>query len=274
MLVKAHTDRFVDGRVELSFIRAGTSADQALLIHGFGSDRMSWILNQAVAAAHTTIFALDLPAHGASTAEVGDGSVEFLTERVAAFTTAKMDKPAHIVAHSLGGAVAIDLALRRPELVRSMFLIAPVGLGQGVNQTFLNEFPEIQDLESATRLLQKLVHRPRTISKEMAIRVLNHLQRPGVREALRLIAAQLQIVGGNLSTRVPKLNEVLSRPVQIVWGNEDAINPVREIPSANAKFSFEVIDGAGHLPHMEKAGTVNALLDRFLTSAQTTGESA
>ena len=45
-----------------------------------------------------------------------------------------------------------------------------------------------------------------------------------------------------------------------IWGAEDRIIP----PGPDAE---QVIEGAGHSPHMEAAGEVNRLIDRFLTAA-------
>ena len=58
------------------------------------------------------------------------------------------------------------------------------------------------------------------------------------------------------------------RPVaartQIIWGYEDRILPVAHAEALAGKLPVHIIDGAGHLPHMEKAGEVNRLIAAFI----------
>lgn len=115
---------------------ASSRAD-VLLLHGFASDRLSWLANQpALEKAGLSVAVLDLPGHGASPMDVGGGSVETLAARVAEALDAQRAGALHIVGHSLGGGLALLLAEKRPGLVRSLTLIAPLGLGAGVDQDF------------------------------------------------------------------------------------------------------------------------------------------
>jgi pimeloyl-ACP methyl ester carboxylesterase len=70
-----------------------------------------------------TIVAPDLPGHGKSGA--WDGQGDYL-RRAADIAAALCDGPVDLVSHSLGGVVALALALDRPDLVRSLTLIEPV----------------------------------------------------------------------------------------------------------------------------------------------------
>jgi pyruvate dehydrogenase E2 component (dihydrolipoamide acetyltransferase) len=47
----------------------------------------------------------------------------------------------------------------------------------------------------------------------------------------------------------------LAMPVQVIWGRDDKIIPVTHAPA-----DTHVLDGVGHLPHMERAGEVNRLI--------------
>ena len=101
-----------------------------LLLHGFGADRLSWLANQPAIEKAMPTAALDLPGHGVAGMDVGDGRVETLARAVAAALDSHAAAPLHVVGHSLGGAVAMRLALDRPDLVRSLALIAPAGLAK------------------------------------------------------------------------------------------------------------------------------------------------
>ena len=247
----------------IAFRTLGGSGADCLLLHGFGSDRLSWLGNLPALLPLATIHALDLPGHGESGLDAGDGSPLTLARRIEAELDARKLRSVHIIAHSLGGGVALLLADRRPELVASLALIAPAGLGEGVDAGFLHAYPELADAAAATELLQRLVVRPQLIGKQIAARVLEHLARPGARDALQRIATGfIEGEGGLRQAAVAATARVTPRLT--IWGQEDAINR----PSAARLEAFggeqHVIAAAAHLPHIETAKQVNSLLAGFL----------
>jgi pyruvate dehydrogenase E2 component (dihydrolipoamide acetyltransferase) len=90
----------------------GADGDVVLLIHGYGGDRNSWLFLQEPLAARHRVYALDLPGHGTSGKDVGDGSIGILADAVVAVLDAVGAQTAHLVGHSLGGAVALAVAAR------------------------------------------------------------------------------------------------------------------------------------------------------------------
>jgi pimeloyl-ACP methyl ester carboxylesterase len=84
--------------------------DPVVLVHGFGGDKNSWLFVQQPLAEHHAVHALDLPGHGASDKEVGDGSLASLADTVVGFLDALGISRAHLVGHSLGGAVVAAVA--------------------------------------------------------------------------------------------------------------------------------------------------------------------
>lgn len=246
----------------LSFLAVGERGPRVLLLHGFGSDRMTWVLNQTDLAAFTATLALDLPGHGGSAADVGDGTVAFFTAKVVAFIAARGMQPVHMIGHSLGGAIAIDLAHRHPDLVASLFLIAPLGLGRGIEPTFLSDFARMTTLEQAERVLRRLVLRPRLISRQVASRVLDHLAQPGARQSLRKVADGVLFAGTALAPAVAAVGRT-QLPRTVVWGDADTINPIDEERLVAFRGSQFVVASAAHLPHMESWTRVNELLRSF-----------
>ena len=207
--------------------------------------------------------ALDLPGHGASSPDVGDGSVAFHADVVAAVIEARRMRDVRIVGHSWGGAVAIALAQRRPDLVNALVLIAPAGLGRAIDPDFLAAFPAMADPVMAEELLHRLVSRPRLINRQMVARVLEHLGKPGARDAMRRIADQLGRIGEDLAAAMAAV-VAADLPRMVVWGDADAINP----PDAERLAGFggiqHFVAGAGHLPHIESSRAVNGWIVEFL----------
>ena len=237
-----------------------------LLLHGFGADRLSWLANQPAIEMAMPAAALDLPGHGAAGMDVGDGGVETLARHVAAALDAHAAAPLHIVGHSLGGAVAMVLARQRPDLVRSLALIAPAGLGKGVDVEFLAAYPNLTAPDETVALMRRLAAREGLISKLMVKRALDQLERPGARAALRLIAQGIVASGPAVEAAVRTLS-ASDVPRLVVWGREDLINPLDEGKLTAFGGERLVVEGAGHLPHIEGSLAVNERLLRFLGAA-------
>lgn len=251
---------------DLAFLAVGEAGPPALLLHGFGSDRSSWRLNQNEVGGLTRSLALDLPGHGKSPVEVGDGSLATLSRAVEAFAEAHSDEPMHVFGHSLGGAVAVDLAQRRPDLVRSLFLVAPAWLGRRIDPVFLSRFPELASVEEAMELLRGLVARPQLIGRQMAAAVLAGIERSGMRDALRSVAAGLLAAG----PRTVAAAEAVGRtaiPRRVVWGAVDLTRAPDEATLAALNAEVTVLPDTGHLPHMENPAGVNRLIRAHLEAA-------
>jgi len=248
---------------EIAFYSLGGEGPPALLLHGFGSDHLLWLANQQAIAGVATVAALDLPGHGDSSMDVGDGAVGSLAERVAALLDGKAMRKVHLIGHSLGGGVALALAEARPDLVASLVLIAPAGLGRGVDGRFLAEFPRLATPEAAAALLRRLVVRPRLINKFMVGRALDQLERPGARQALAQIAEA--IVQGEASmARAADAARRREVPRLVVWGAEDAINPYSEERVDQFGGEILLVAEAGHLPQVEQPRLVNERIGAFL----------
>jgi pimeloyl-ACP methyl ester carboxylesterase len=248
----------------IAFHFVGGSGANALLIHGFGSDHLSWLANQPALENIATMFALDLPGHGASGMDVGDGEIATLAQRIAALLDREALSGLNLIGHSLGGGIALILAATRPDLVASLVLIAPAGLGHAVDPTFLSAFPEISTPEEAEMLLHRLVVRPRLIGKPLIALALNQLERPGSRRALRLIAQGLLRDSGELRAAA-SATAASGIPRLVIWGEDDPINPLSRDTLAAFGGERLIAPGAAHLPHIENPRLVNAEISAFLT---------
>lgn len=105
--------------------------DPVVFIHGWGCSAYFFrLLIPAVMASGRRVIALDLRGHGGSDKPRDAGL--YTPAAMRAFAEQAFDAlrlpPAHIVAHSLGGGVAIDLVSETPSRARTLTLLAPVGL--------------------------------------------------------------------------------------------------------------------------------------------------
>jgi pyruvate dehydrogenase E2 component (dihydrolipoamide acetyltransferase) len=234
-----------------------------VFIHGFGGDLNNWLFTQpALAADHKTI-AIDLPGHGESTKDVGAADPETLAQAVVDFLDALDIPKAHLVGHSLGGAVALQTALSHPARVASLSLICPAGLGSEIDTEFTDGFIKADRRKQLQPVLQKLFVDPALVSRDMVDDLLKAKRLDGAKEALTAIAAanfaegrQKHILKGQI--------EHIRIPVQVIWGAEDRIIPARHADGLPGNVKVHVLPGSGHMPHMESAAEVNRLLTTFL----------
>src|SRR6478672_8114474 len=91
------------------------SGNPILLIHGFGGDLDNWLFNIDALADAGPVHALDLPGHGGSTKAIADPGLEALADAVEQFLDGLALDGVNLVGHSMGGAVAALVALRRPD---------------------------------------------------------------------------------------------------------------------------------------------------------------
>jgi pyruvate dehydrogenase E2 component (dihydrolipoyllysine-residue acetyltransferase) len=236
-----------------------------VFIHGFGGDLYSWQFNQEALAESRVAYALDLPGHGGSTKDLGSGHVHVgaLAAAVIDFLDAKEIAKAHLIGHSLGGAVALDLALNHPERVASATLVCSAALGPEINMAYIDGFMQAKRRKQLQPVLEMLVADPAMVSREMIEEVLRYKRLDGVEAALNRIAGDTFAGGRQALELTGRLSE-LTVPVQVIWGTEDRILPVSHAKGLPASLPVTVLDGAGHMVHMEKAAEVNQKLLAFI----------
>lgn len=246
----------------IRYARQGDAGDAVVMLHGFGGRLESWSANQGALADGRTVIALDLPGHGASSLDVGTGSLDELATIVLAFLDTLGVARAHLVGHSMGAALGLVLADREPQRVRSLVLVGPAGTGQKINADFIRGYIGARELHEIAPLLRMLYADPRCVTDALVESVVEYKRREGVVEALTKIASSRYV--GTPSGR--SLREVMGTlPTLVIWGLEDAVIP----PPPPGEFKdggieMHVLPGSGHMVQEESADEVNRLIDAFL----------
>ncbi len=250
----------------LNYLRAGPSAvagesedSPIVLVHGFGGDLNNWLFNQPDLAQNHCVYALDLPGHGRSSKDVGAGDLGVLSDALGAFLDALGIGRAHLCGHSLGGAVVLDLALRRPETAASLTLISSAGLGPEINGSFIDGFIAAGRRKEMKAVLALLFAAPGAVSRDMIEELLRYKRLDGVEAALRGIAEAVFPGGRQAVVLAERLSE-LAQPVQVIQGREDRILPPAQAEDLPANVAVTMIEDAGHMPQMEAAAEVNRLI--------------
>jgi pyruvate dehydrogenase E2 component (dihydrolipoyllysine-residue acetyltransferase) len=231
-----------------------------VLIHGFGGDFLSFLLLQPLLAERYRTLALDLPGHGGSTKHIPGADPAGLATAVAAAMTARGIHVAHLVGHSLGGAVALALAEQEPVRVSALTLVSPAGLGEEINFDYISGFIAARRARELSALLAMLFAGDETpITREMIDAVLRYKRLDGVEAALKAIAAA-NFTEGRQTASFRHVLADPGRPARVIWGRQDRILPVAHAEGLPSHVSVTVFDDAGHMAHMEKAEQVARLV--------------
>jgi pyruvate dehydrogenase E2 component (dihydrolipoamide acetyltransferase) len=228
------------------------SGDPVVLVHGYGGDKNSWLFVQQPLAESYTAIALDLPGHGASSKDVGDGSLAMLADTVVGFLDALEIDRAHLVGHSLGGAVIAAAAKKAPGKIASLTLLAPAGFTAEADAEYLRGFAAASSRRELKPLLGRLFADESLVTRQLVDDLLKYKRLDGVDKALTAVLATL-LEGDRQAIDTRALLEGVNVPVTVVWGGADRILPVPD------GVELQRVE-AGHMLHMEAANDVVRLL--------------
>ncbi len=248
----------VQGR-NINYLQIGNGGVPIVFIHGFGGDLNNWMFNQPELAAGCATFALDLPGHGASAKAVDDGSVAGLAATVLAAMDALGIEQAHLVGHSLGGAVALQLALAHPDRVDSVTAISSAGLGPEINAGYIEGFIAANSRKDMKPHLETLFADPSLVTRDLVNDILKFKRLDGVESSLRAIAGAA-FPGGRQATVLRDRLGGIKPPAQVIVGGKDRIVPPAQADGLPANVTVHKLPDAGHMPHMEAAAEVNRLI--------------
>jgi pyruvate dehydrogenase E2 component (dihydrolipoamide acetyltransferase) len=243
------------GRVR--YAKRGGKGDAVILIHGFGGDLDGWLFNIDALAEGATVFALDLPGHGQSVKQVVNPSLATMTTALRQFMDAVGIPAAHLVGHSMGGAIAMQLALDDPSRVKSLTLIGSAGLAPEIG-TYVDEFVAAEGRRDLKPVLEKLFADKSLVSRQLVDDVLKYKRLDGVEAFLKALAAAT-FAGGRQRDLPGQALAANHPPALVIWGAADEVIPASQahaLPGAKV----QVFDRAGHMVFMEKASDVNALI--------------
>ena len=247
----------------INVVSMGKADEQIMLIHGFGGDVSSWMFTQQALAESFTVHAMDLPGHGRSSMNVGSGSVPELAMSVLGVMDALDIDCAHFSGHSLGGEVALFLAINHANRVRSASLLCSTGLGHEINLEFIDGFIRADRRKEMRAVLGSLFAGAIVVNRQMLENTLKYKRLDGVENALSKIR-YANFTGTGQAGGMRSALDILKVPVQVIWGKEDQIIPVSHTLGLPDIIQIHLLAETGHMPQMEKPGQVTQMIVDFV----------
>jgi pimeloyl-ACP methyl ester carboxylesterase len=251
-----------------------------VLLHGAGDNSLDWRWVMPTLATAHRVYAPDLPGSPDSARPVADYSPVFFERFVTAFVDALGIEQATFVGNSLGGLVALRVALSAPARVGALVLVDSAGLGRTINPAFtsVNVFGPFeatipfwrtpvgayQRAWGRTALL--FAHPPGSVLREWLAEQCRLALWPGYLEAHVTALRALVDPFGQREVLVTRLAS-LKIPTRVVWGERDRVFPEAQAKNAVTRLgdgSLALIPDCGHMPHVECPDRFLAALDGFL----------
>jgi pimeloyl-ACP methyl ester carboxylesterase len=253
----------------IRYVEAGRGP-AVVLFHGIGASLYAWRHTLApLASAGFRVIAFDNRGFGFSDKPAeGYDNASYVRLALALLDSLQLGD-AVLVGHSMGGAIAAQVALEHPERVRGLVLIGSAGLGAREPRLFqLVRWPVVGPLVLsfrsrglAERLLKSTYADPTKVSEGDVDQYYAPVAEPDFGRALRgvLTAFRFDLLGARL--------EHVAVPTLVMWGEEDRWIPIalgRRIAETIPHAAFLSVGHAGHSVQEEAADEVNRLVIRFL----------
>ncbi len=243
--------------------------EPVLFLHGLGSSSHGWAFQREPFAQHYQVILADARGHGESDKPTGPYSVSMMAGDIAALLDALDVRPVHVVGLSMGGMMGFQLAVDRPDLVRSLVAV--------------NSLPELVPHSLGERLAlwqRKLLMRvlsPQQLARALGKRLFPKPEQQTLLDAFiedflrndpaAYRAAANALIGWSVRDRIG----AITCPVLFVSGDRDYTPPTtkeayaQEIPDARVV----VIPDSGHATPVDQPDAFNKVVLDFLSSIVT-----
>jgi len=254
--------------------------DPLLLLHGLGGTKITWTPFLAQLARDHRLIVPDLPGHGGSAKPRSDYSPRFFARVMTGLLDAMGVDRAVVVGNSMGGRVAVELALRSPDRVSGLVLLSPAvpGIRWRLVMGFTRVFPtEVGAIPFPLRerwmevAIKRLFADPGSLPPAgyamAAGEFIRIYREPMARMAF--FASLRQIVTERPDPFYASLRAI-AQPTLVVFGDRDRLVPprlgvrlVENLPDAR----LVVLPGVGHVPQFEAPETTLQLVRDFMAPA-------
>jgi pyruvate dehydrogenase E2 component (dihydrolipoamide acetyltransferase) len=232
-----------------------------LMIHGFAGDKYTWQYCLVDLSNYFKVVCIDLPSHGDSCDDIGDGSLVSMSKRLEVIIEALNIINCHCVAHSMGGEIAIYLAKMKPNIFLSFTLLAPAGFGNLKRTRYLRDFINFKNYKNVNILVELMLGNYANQFKDLLNKSILKISNNDLRKKNYNILIDQAILYDDLHPEGSSFFwNYIKKPFHIVWGRDDKISPVPDLKYLPDLNNFTIIENVSHLPHIESPKEVVKLI--------------
>lgn len=267
--------------IQLAYTEEGSEHQQTILfIHGLGSYLPAWKKNTEVLSKRYRCIAIDLPGYGHSSKGNYDYSMTFFANVISEFAQKKGLQKIHLAGHSMGGQIALTLALTQPELVDRLILVAPAGFetfNKGQRQWFRDVMTvDGVRLTTVEQIRLNLAYNFYDLNEDAQFMIDDRIAMRSAVDFVPYCYAIAESVSGMVDQPVYDFLPQIQHKTLCVFGANDNLIPNRFLNAGRTEdvakkgaerlpnCKLEVLPKAGHFVMFEKYEAFNKLVEQFL----------
>lgn len=259
----------------IHYIEKGSGPHHVLFLHGFRSNTYTWKhLLDPLERAGFHVWALDLIGYGFSDKPDTEYNLDLFIHQIEDFMKDKGILSAHLIGSSMGGGLALSMAVYYPHRVNSLTLIGALGypldlpLYISIGRHLSQLWSPFLGPTMIRKNLEQIVYQKETISDEQVYAYSLPYWFPGG------ASAALSTLKNFDNSRLVSLSECYSeinRPVLIIWGAHDKLIPIEHYEHFCQDFPHAhkiLLKECGHIPQEEKPAETREAIIAFLKQIQ------
>jgi pimeloyl-ACP methyl ester carboxylesterase len=245
--------------------QVGGQGPAVLLLHGWGGAIESFTPVLDDLQRSYTVAVFDLPGFGKSSLPPSTwGSADYANLTLKVMDRLNLDRP-HVIGHSFGGQVSIQLAATSPDRVGKLVLVCSAGIRtKPALATRLKR--------TAARLGKWLAVYGGWLGEKLRAQIYRRVQSQDYANAGPLRSTLVRVINEDLARLLP----LVTSPTLLVWGEQD-----RDVPLAAAQVmarlvpaaQLVVLENAGHFAYLDQFDRFRLLVGRFLRDSDKGSES-
>jgi pimeloyl-ACP methyl ester carboxylesterase len=241
----------------------GGKGPPLVFVHGLGAESLNWVPAMLDMRGQFHVYAIDLLGHGDTQKPDIAYSIEQQSEMLRQFLATQNISSADVVGVSMGGWVALKLAIEHPEIVNRMVVADAAGLKFQTDVTVKNFLPSTPEEFAAfmTMLTPRQYPVPYPVRRDFLNQVAEHAWI--TRRIFDSFLTYQDVLDGKLQS--------VRAPVLVIWGKEEKLIPMsvgeqmkQQLPNA----SLLVCADSGHLAVYECWNKLKPDVAAFLSSPQ------
>lgn len=270
----------INNDINLAYTEQGNGTETLILIHGLGSYSPAWNQNIDQLSKNYKVIAVDLPGYGKSSKIPHSGKMTFYADVIEQLIKKLHLTNVNLVGHSMGGQIAMTLALENPKLIKRLILVDPAGFEDftpGQRNWFKDVMtPNLVRLTPIDAIETNLASNFYNMPKAAQFMIDDRIAMRSAEDFDAYCLAVTRSVAGMVDEPIVNKLKNISMPTLIFFGEQDMLIPNRYLNPGFTKDVAEkgaakiknskliIVPKTGHFMMFEKPEVFNAEVINFI----------